>query len=68
MQEFKIQTNFFSAEFGQTGGAVVNMVTKSGTNDFHGTAYYFLRHSDLNANNWFKERETFHRRRIPPGR
>jgi hypothetical protein len=56
VQEFKMQTNFFSAEYGQTGGAVVNMITKSGTNDFHGTGYYFLRHSDLNANNWFSNR------------
>ena len=56
VQEFKLQTNFFSAEFGQTGGAVVNMVTKSGTNNFDGTAYYFLRHSSLNANNWFSNR------------
>ena len=37
VQEFKVQTNFFSAEFGQTGGAVVNMVIKSGTNNFDGT-------------------------------
>jgi hypothetical protein len=56
VQEFKMQTNFFSAEFGQTGGAVVNMVTKSGTNDFHGTGYSFLRHSALNANNWFSNK------------
>lgn len=56
VQEFKMQTSFFSAEYGQTGGAVVNMVTKTGTNDFHGTGYYFLRHSDLNANNWFSNR------------
>jgi hypothetical protein len=56
VQEFKMQTNFFSAEYGQTGGAVVNMVTKSGTNNFHGTAYYFLRHSDLNSNSWFSNR------------
>ncbi len=56
VQEFKMQTNFFAAEYGQTGGAVVNMVTRSGTNEFHGTAYYFLRHSDLNANNWFSNR------------
>jgi hypothetical protein len=51
-----MQTNFFAAEYGQTGGAVVNMVTKSGTNEFHGTGYYFLRHADLNANNWFSNR------------
>jgi hypothetical protein len=56
VQEFKVQTNFFSAEFGQTGGAVVNMVFKSGTNNFDGTAYYFLRNSALNANNWFTNR------------
>ena len=56
VQEFKVQTNFFSAEFGQTGGAVVNMVTKSGTNRFDGTAYYFLRHSSMNANDWYSNR------------
>ena len=56
VQEFKVQTNFFSAEFGQTGGAVVNMIMKSGTNNFDGTAYYFLRNSALNSNDWFTAR------------
>jgi hypothetical protein len=56
VQEFKMQTNFFSAEYGQTGGAVVNMVTKSGTNEFHGTGFYFLRHSDFKANSWAANR------------
>jgi hypothetical protein len=56
VQEFKMQTNFFSAEFGQTGGAVVNMIIKSGTNNFDGTGYYFLRNSELNANDWFANR------------
>jgi len=56
VQEFKMQTNFFSAEYGQTGGAVVNMITRSGTNDFHGTGYYFLRDAALNANDWFANR------------
>ncbi|MFN3322862.1 MAG: TonB-dependent receptor domain-containing protein [Bryobacteraceae bacterium] len=56
VQEFKMQTNFFSAEYGQTGGAVVNMVTRSGTNEIHGTAYGFFRHSDFNANSWFANR------------
>jgi hypothetical protein len=66
VQEFKMQTNFFSAEYGQTGGAVVNMVTRSGTNGYHGTGYYFLRDKALNANNWFANRSgqplpAFHR-------
>src|SRR5688572_2268900 len=56
VQEFKVQTNFFSAEFGQTGGAVVNMVMKSGTNNFDGTGYYFLRHSALNSTEFFTAR------------
>jgi hypothetical protein len=56
VQEFKMQTNFFSAEYGQTGGAVVNMVTRSGTNNYHGTGYYFLRDDALNANDWFSNR------------
>jgi hypothetical protein len=56
VQEFKMQTNFFSAEYGQTGGAVVNMVTRSGTNGFHGTGYYFLRDAALNSNDWFANR------------
>jgi len=56
VQEFKVQTNFFSAEFGNTGGAVVNMITKSGTNQFHGVGYEFARNAAFNANNWFSNR------------
>src|SRR5215471_5499419 len=56
VQEFKMQTNFFGAEYAQSGGAVINMVTKSGTNEFHGDGYYFLRTSDLNANSWSANR------------
>ena len=56
VQEFKVQTNFFSAEFGNTGGAVVNMVTKSGTNQFHGVGYEFARNAAMNANSWFSNR------------
>ena len=51
-----MQTNFFSAEYGQTGTAVVNMVTRSGTNQYHGTGYYFMRDATLNANDWFSNR------------
>src|SRR5262249_42745133 len=56
IQEFKIQTNFFNAEFGNTGGAIINMVSKSGTNELHGAIYDFYRNSALNANSWFSNR------------
>ena len=51
-----MQTNFFAAEYAQSGGAIINMVTKSGTNEFHGDGYYFLRDSTLNANSWSANR------------
>lgn len=51
--EFSVQTNNFSAEFGRSAGGVVNVVTRSGTNEFHGTAFEYLRHHKLNAGNFF---------------
>src|SRR3954452_9577267 len=56
VQEFKVQTNFFSAEFGNTGGAIMNVITKSGTNNLHGNVYEFHRNAAMNANNWFSNR------------
>ena len=56
VQEFKMQTNFFGAEYAQSGGAIINMVTKSGTNALHGDGYYFLRDSNFNANSWAANR------------
>src|SRR5262245_2903940 len=53
IEEFKVQTNYFSAEFGNSGGTIVNMVSKSGTNELHGVGYFFRRDNALNANNWF---------------
>jgi hypothetical protein len=54
IQEFKVQTNTFSAEFGQSAGAVVNVTLKSGTNQLHGSAYEFLRNSALDAKPYFQ--------------
>ncbi len=56
IQEFKVQTNSFSAEYGNTGGVVVNMVTRSGSNQFHGTLFEFHQRNNLNANNFFANR------------
>ena len=53
IQEFKIQTSNFSAEFGRSAGAVVNVAVKGGTNEFHGTAFEFVRNSALDAKNFF---------------
>jgi hypothetical protein len=53
LQEFSVQTNNFSAEFGRNLGGIVNAVTKSGTNELHGTGFWYLRHHRLNAANFF---------------
>ena len=53
VQEFKIQQSNFSAEIGFSGATVINMVTRSGSNQFHGSAWEFLRNNVLTANNWF---------------
>src|SRR5579863_5265326 len=53
MQEFRIQTSTFAPEFGRTPGGQISIVTRSGTNQFHGTAFDYLRNDALDANNWF---------------
>jgi Carboxypeptidase regulatory-like domain len=52
LQEFSVQTSNFSAEYGQNSGAIVNVVTKSGTNEFHGNLFEFVRNDVFNARNW----------------
>lgn len=56
IQELQILTTQFDAEFGRTQGGVINAVTKSGANDFHGTAFWYYQDSDLNSKNFFTER------------
>jgi hypothetical protein len=53
MQEFRIQTSTFAPEFGRTPGGQISIVTRSGTNQFHGTIFDYFRNDVLDANNWF---------------
>ena len=55
IQEFSVLTSNYSAEYGKTSGGVVNAITRSGTNEFHGSAYEFFRNSALDARNYFED-------------
>lgn len=62
IQEFSVLTSNYSAEYGRTSGGVVNATTRSGTNAFHGTGYWFLRDEDFDAKGFFdSSRAPFHR-------
>lgn len=52
IQELQVNTNSYAAEIGRAGGGVINVLTKSGSNEFHGTAFEFFRDKALNANTW----------------
>jgi hypothetical protein len=60
--EFKVETSSYSAEFGRAAGGIVNVATKSGTNQLHGVLFEFLRNDHLNANSWQNNRN-----RVPKG-
>ena len=53
VEEFKILTNNYDAQYGRTSGGIVNQITKSGTNSYHGDLFEFLRNDVLNARDWF---------------
>ena len=56
VQEFQVNTNAYAAEFGRASGGVVNVLTKSGTNQLHGTGFWFFRDRAMNANTFFNNR------------
>jgi len=56
IKEFRVERNSFSAEYGQAQGAVINLITKGGSNQFHGAVFEFLRNDVLNANDFFLNR------------
>ena len=56
IQEFRVERNSFSAEYGQAQGAVINLITKGGSNEFHGTLFEFFRNDKHNANDFFNTR------------
>jgi outer membrane receptor protein involved in Fe transport len=58
VEEFAVQTSAFAPEYGRTPGAQVTIVTRSGTNDLHGSAFDYLRNDKLDANNWFANRNS----------
>jgi outer membrane receptor for ferrienterochelin and colicin len=63
IQEFRVQTNGYNAEYGRFASGVINVITKSGTNKFHGSVFEFVRNTVFNANDWGStlERAPFHR-------
>lgn len=65
IQEFKVQTSTYDASYGRNPGANVNVVTRSGSNSFHGSLFEFFRNSDLDANNFFYNRDNLNSSKVP---
>src|SRR6185436_10629226 len=61
LQEFSLQTSTYAAEFGRYSGGQISVITRSGTNDFHGSLFEYFRNEVLDANDWFANRNGFSR-------
>jgi hypothetical protein len=68
MQEFRIQTSTFAPEYGRTPGAQISIVTRSGSNGFHGLLFDYLRNDIFDANNWFNGINLFNTKPLPKAR
>jgi len=68
LQEFRIQTSTFAPEFGRTPGAQISIVTRSGTSQFHGTGFDYLRNDLFDANNWFNGVNILNQTPLPKAR
>src|SRR6266852_2901727 len=68
IQEFRVQTRTYSSEFGNSAGAVINATIKSGTNQYHGNLFEYLRNSVLDANSWINNASPINGKAIPKGR
>ena len=55
MEEFKVMASNYSAEYGRSTGGIINLILKSGTNQFHGSGYDFLRNDKLDARGFFSD-------------
>src|SRR5262249_50840025 len=64
IQEFRVERNSFSAEFGQAQGAVINLITKGGSNQFHGSAFEFLRNDALNETDFILQAENKEKQKL----
>src|SRR6266446_5821703 len=66
VKEFQVLTNNYNAEYGQSGGLILNVITKSGTNGFHGDGHYYARGRNLTANTFFYDSDPANKGRRPP--
>src|SRR6266446_5294913 len=67
VQEFRVQTRTYSSEFGNSAGAVINATIKSGTNEYHGNVFEYIRNAALDANSWVNNANPINGKPLPKG-